>query len=271
MSIFQGDHFNHKTFKASFDWIFGLKLVASVRNGKQKLLITHETAANNVLIRYGKKYPAIIRKSIQLDSIDCIHTAITTLSTEDFDSNKQSELEAQDLFKETLNIRSSEGISREINLIDSEKFIAFKSWVAGIAESGIEAIRIQKEIEAYAHLSYPIANRLFKALVKVKPEFVYEYIQMIFDECVFEGKTHLTSLLANLYFVVKCIKNIKIKVKVYKFIFEQENVTSTNEQTIYDYLNNITFNTSTDRVILRDIYEFGEIIDESIKKLLNNS
>ena len=88
------------------------------------------------------------------DSIRCIHTALTTLTVEDF----KKRIEEEDFEKDMLEIRSSEHL-REIDLEINEKFFAFKSWVAGIAEAGINSIRIQSEIEQYSRLGNPIATR----------------------------------------------------------------------------------------------------------------
>lgn len=125
--------------------------------------------------------------------IQCIHTAITTLQVNDFEDQVYDD----DFEQEMLKIRSSEGV-REIKLEPEEKFFAFKSWVAGIAEAGINAITIQSDIEQYAHLHYPIANRLFNFLLKAKTTFIQDFVEQMERNCAFEGKYHKPSVNANL-------------------------------------------------------------------------
>ena len=65
------------------------------------------------------------------DRIQCIHTAVTSISVEDFEKKVAEE----DFEEDMMRIRSTENV-REIQLDLEEKFFAFNSWVAGIAEAG---------------------------------------------------------------------------------------------------------------------------------------
>ena len=140
------------------------------------------------------------------DSIDCIHTAVTDISTALF-SKLQSDNETQEkLLKKTLYIRSSENL-REIKLNPEEKFKALKSWVAGIAEFGMSALKVQFEIEKSANLVFPIIDRLFRFITKADPKFIYQYLSKIDKECKFEGVNHISSLIANLQPIIQIIQD----------------------------------------------------------------
>jgi hypothetical protein len=132
------------------------------------------------------------------DRVQCIHTALTTIETEDFEERISDEHFEKDM----LNIRSSEGI-REIRLEPEEKFFAFKSWVAGIAEAGVNAITIQSDIEQFGQLIYPIANRIFNFLLKAKTAFIKDFLILMERDCVFEGEYHKPSIHANLFKLLK--------------------------------------------------------------------
>ncbi len=130
------------------------------------------------------------------DRIDCIHTAITEISTEEFE-NYQNDADVQErLDKNTLNIRSSERLT-EINLTPEEKFASFKSWTAGIAEAGMNAFHIQDEIDKNLNLMYPISSFIFRFMAKVDSDFIPEYLMKIERDCMFEGTRHESSFIAN--------------------------------------------------------------------------
>ncbi len=137
------------------------------------------------------------------DKVSCIHTALLDIPVDDFgEVTKQANFE-QDM----LSIRSSEGL-REIYLPVEEKFIALSSWVAGIAEAGKNAFRIQAEIEAYARLEYPFTCRLLNFAVSVDRVFLPKYLQMVIRECRYDGVLHFASLRANLAPIFEIIRNL---------------------------------------------------------------
>ncbi|MHA1340208.1 MAG: hypothetical protein ACTSRZ_08255 [Promethearchaeota archaeon] len=144
------------------------------------------------------------------ESIECIHTAVIDISAEDLDKLRDD----PDFQEKTLYIRSSEELI-EFYLEPQEKFKAFKSWVAGIAEAGLNAFKIQSEIEEEANLVFPIVYPLMKFLIKIDVNLIYEYMEIIQKECVFEGVRHESSLIANLEPIVKIIsenpKSVKSK------------------------------------------------------------
>ena len=130
-------------------------------------------------------------------AIDCIHTAVTDISAEEF-VDYQNYADAQDhLNKKTLEIRSSENL-KEIKLTSKEKFNALKSWVAGITEAGLNIFRIQDEIDNNLNLLYPVTRFLLKFMIRVDSDFIPQYIAKIERECMFEGTRHESSLIANL-------------------------------------------------------------------------
>lgn len=127
------------------------------------------------------------------DRIQCIHTGITTIKPEDFEDRVADE----DFEEDMLNIRSSER-AQEIHLQIDEKFFAFKSWVQGIAEAGVNSITIQRDIEQYAHLMNPIANRLFNFLLRAKTDFIMAFLVQMERDCRLDGEYHKPSINANL-------------------------------------------------------------------------
>jgi hypothetical protein len=128
------------------------------------------------------------------DSIDCIHTAVCDIPVEDFEDTVTDENFEQNILK----IRSSEKSIQKIELIPEEKFKAFQSWVAGIAEAGLDSFRIQADIESWGRLGGTIALRLMKFIAKVDKDVMYEFLLKIEKECRYNGMKHEQSLIANL-------------------------------------------------------------------------
>ncbi|HMF33547.1 MAG TPA: hypothetical protein VKK79_19140, partial [Candidatus Lokiarchaeia archaeon] len=127
------------------------------------------------------------------DAITCIHTAVADIPRDEFEET----ISDPEFAKDVLRIRSSENLE-EINLTPADKFSAFRSWVAGIAEAGLGAFELQSEIEAEGKLMYPIASRLMGFIAKVEPRFLEEHLNRIVAECQFESASHEASLIANL-------------------------------------------------------------------------
>ena len=130
------------------------------------------------------------------DEIDCIHTAVTDISTGKFEDYQNGTDTQELIYNKSLEIRSSEKL-REINLTPEEKFKALKSWAAGIAEAGLSAFFIQNEIDKCIDLLYPIAQFLMKFMAKVDSDFIPQYVAKIEKDCMFEGIRHESSFLAN--------------------------------------------------------------------------
>ncbi len=127
------------------------------------------------------------------DALACIHAAICDIPVSQF-----ADITNEDNFEEKiLHIRSSEQL-KEIHLAPEEKFLAFKSWVAGIAEAGINAFEIQGEIDAAAHLQYPVTNRLLRFLARIDSTFISTYIEYVDRTATYEGVRHRAYLVASL-------------------------------------------------------------------------
>ena len=130
------------------------------------------------------------------DAIDCIHAAITDISTEEFEDYQNGSDVQDQLNKKTLEIRSSEELT-EIKLNPEEKFNALKSWTSGLTEVGMNVFHIQDEIDKNLDLLYPISQFLMRFMAKVDREFLPGYIAKIERECMFEGARHESSFIAN--------------------------------------------------------------------------
>ncbi|MHA1339256.1 MAG: hypothetical protein ACTSRZ_07835 [Promethearchaeota archaeon] len=102
----------------------------------------------------------------------------------------------EDFEEEILEIRSSEKM-KKINLSIEERFKAFKSWIAGIAEAGKDAIKLQYQIDKVANLQYPISLLLLKSLCYFDLEFFYNFIEYIRRNCIKEGIMHKACITAN--------------------------------------------------------------------------
>ena len=143
---------------------------------------------------------------VEIESaIDCIHTAVTDISTEEFVDYQNYADANKHLNKKTLEIRSSENL-KEIKLTPEEKFIALKSWVAGIVEAGSNIFRIQDEIDKNLNLLYPVTRFLLKFMIRVDSDFIPQYIAKIEKECMFEGIKHNSSLMANLIPILELLQ-----------------------------------------------------------------
>ena len=158
----------------------------NIKTGKQKLIMQKENPITGE-IEFS-------------DYIECIHTAVADISFDDYEELQDDSFNyfQQEEFQEKmLKIRSSEDVV-EINLAPEEKFKALKSWIAGIAEFGRECFKIVADIELAGQLIYPIAGKLLQFMIKIDSDFVFEYLDKIDRECIFEGIRHEPSLVANL-------------------------------------------------------------------------
>lgn len=127
------------------------------------------------------------------DTIECIHTAVCDIPVEEF----EDVINDKDFEQTILQIRSSERL-QEIHLDPEEKFKALKSWVAGIAEAGTDAFKLQADIDIAANLAYPIMDRLLRFIMTVDHEFIGYYLQKIEKNSWFEGSKHYGYLIASL-------------------------------------------------------------------------
>lgn len=176
-------HGNINRYSVGFPFVYDdIFLIAEVdKNSGQQWLIMRK-----IDLKYNR--------TLLEDRIQCIHATITTLTVDNFE-DKVSKVE--ELEKDMLNLRSSEG-APEIRLTPEERFFALKSWVQGIAEAGVNAVTIQEDIEHLAHLFNPIGKRLFNFLLKAKIDFIQAFLAQMERDCHFEGEYHKPSIHANL-------------------------------------------------------------------------
>jgi len=169
-------------------------LIARVneKSGKQELVIQELDPNTNAVLAE--------------DRIQCIHTAVIDINVSEFQGMVYDLDAREDLYKKTLQIRSTENLM-EINLTSTEKFFALRSWVQGIAEAGLDAISIQGEIDKVANLQYPISSFLLRFLLNVKKDLFPIYIEKIIKNCRYEGGLHKPCLIANLIPVLDWILN----------------------------------------------------------------
>ena len=164
----------------SFEFLKNFRLTAIVnkKNGHQILRISLIDKNNN---------------EIDFKELKCIHVALTNTTLEEI--KKINDI--NEFTKKVLLMHSSENLI-EINLTPEEKFKAFKSWVAGIAEAGYNAFYIQREIENMANFAYPISKFLIEFIAKSDRKILEDYLIYLERICRFEAQYHESSLIANL-------------------------------------------------------------------------
>ncbi|MBD3353622.1 MAG: hypothetical protein GF364_19215 [Candidatus Lokiarchaeota archaeon] len=86
----------------------------------------------------------------------------------------------------------------EIHLEPDEKFKCLKSWVAGIATAGFNALKVSTDVSIAREKIYPISSKLIRFLLYLDPSLIYELISMIERESMKEGSMKDTFLIANL-------------------------------------------------------------------------
>jgi hypothetical protein len=168
------------------------------------------------------------------DQLECIHAVITRISVGEYEKIMKDPDAKMEFMKKTVHIRSGAGIENDdyhdhdegnidnyhsveeksdtsgsefirddeeeagIKLELDEKFFAFKSWVEGIAEAGFGALQLQGELDRLTDKSIPIAQFLWRNLLRLDPALLINFILLIERECKVEGEYHKSSILANL-------------------------------------------------------------------------
>ncbi len=182
----------------------------------------------------GKQKVAIQRINLKTGAIEnekfinCIHVALTDISTDEFEQLKDNVENQENLITKSLKIRSSESL-KEFNLSPEEKFKALKSWAAGIAEAGENAFSIQNQIDMAIINVYPMIHILLRFMFSIDPKYAYEYLTRVERECIFEGVRHKTSLLSNLLPLMDIIYE-----NFYEYMFDDVIKTKKGNQ---EYLN----------------------------------
>lgn len=158
-----------------------LVLVAWIdtETGKQKILMERRAPATGDVLYH--------------DEVECIHTAVVDVPAAAFPGGVTTRAFAE----RVIQIRTTENLA-EVDLAWEEKFKALQSWVAGIAEAGTGAFRLQREIERAGHLMYPVSWKLMRFLALVDPGIMLEYVDDVDRACRREGVRHEACLIANL-------------------------------------------------------------------------
>lgn len=172
-----------KFFIAEFPFLDKFRLRAKVhkKTGRQYLIIQYVGSED--------------RKS-KSASLKCIHTAIARTTLEAIESS----IESGEYPRPFLNVHSMSE-KNEVDLTPEERFIAFKSWVQGISEAGMDGFFLQQQIEDLAMFKAPISLFLFRYIAKHNFNLILDYIYYIERKCQMDGKYHIPSLLANFLWI----------------------------------------------------------------------
>ncbi len=179
-------------------------LVAQVdaRSGKQRLLVQQVDPETGKVLRQT--------------SIDCIHVAVCDATGDELDNEAQR----RELEEASLHIRSSEYLT-EIHLAPEEKFAAFKSWAAGIAEAGMDSFHIQEEIDAAARLQFPVTIPLMQFLAGVDIKFLLQYLEFVEQASHHAGARHEAFIMASLIPVLYALQSLDLDEPEYSAILDQ--------------------------------------------------
>lgn len=227
-------------------------------------LVAHVNATTGKQMLIMQKENPITGEVEFSDFIECIHTAIADISFDDYSEIHDDFFQQEEFHEKILNIRSSEDVV-EINLEPEEKFKALKSWIAGIAEAGKDAFKLESDIEMAGHLIYPIAGKLLQFMIKVDSDFLFEYLDKIDRECIFEGVRHEPSLIAGL-------------IPVFEMLYEDFNDPSIPNrkeilQRIFDFEFSLDLLSRNARELVFILNEYPEMIiqhlTDTVKRALN--
>ncbi len=174
----------------------------NVRTGRQRLLLQQVDQTTGTILRE--------------ESLDCIHVAVCDTSADEVDN----EVPRLELEEASLHIRSSEKMT-EINLSPEEKFIAFQSWVSGIAEAGMDAFHIQEEIDTAARLQVPIATTILRFLAGVDISYLFQYLEYVERAATYAGVRHDNFLIASLLPILEILNQLDKKTPEFSAVLDQ--------------------------------------------------
>jgi hypothetical protein len=209
---FEKNHLEYFHFKKFLDEIF-LGILVDKETGKQRLLILKKESVKKIfksqrLLESQTKFKKKIFSL--LGSVDCIHTVITRISYEEYNKQKDNEFVKDKKQKEYLNALVTDHRKEEADLLPKEHFKAFKIWMEGICECGLNSLMILDEIHKYNRHLLSISKPIFKALMSSNTEYIQLFLNEIEKKCVFENNIHWSSLIANYQLVINTL-NIKFK------------------------------------------------------------
>lgn len=163
--------------------------VYKLGNYKQKLFLEIEEKPNQFKV---------------LNSLFCIHSAVTTITPEEFNEmvkdipimfDQKSKFE--ELIQNQKQMLSTERKMFKLN--PEESFTAFKSWVQGISEFGLGSIEIQTTIDQIGKFDERIRNFLVKGLMKISDEILNDQIEYVKGICrnfkVWDKKTTISNFI----------------------------------------------------------------------------
>lgn len=140
------------------------------------------------------KYKNPETKEEKIQNINCIHTALANISTEDFNAIKEEK------GQEKLFIMSSEKKTVE-NLDVLDKYYAFKMWVKSIHDFQDDAFGVQGEVERFGGLtSYSLSQQLFNFVVKNDPTYLEKYLANMKNYCGYTNEKGEEELSENCLF-----------------------------------------------------------------------
>jgi hypothetical protein len=128
-----------------------------------------------------------------MDSIKVRNLILCEIPVEEFERTAKD----SDFKSKMTKIRASQDL-KEIHLAPREKFKSLKSWVSGIAEAGLNALRISSEDAEAVNKIYPILTKIVRFLMYVDIELIFDLIRIIERESLKEGVLHERFLKINL-------------------------------------------------------------------------
>jgi len=201
-------------FHAEFPFLKDFKIHAYVPRKEKKLMnIVVSYEKNNTLINYTR--------------IACAHTLVCNISAEEYQYMKEHQKEKIEFVKEYAKEKKiiSADALKYVTLSQKEHFNALKSYVEGIAITGIDIFSINEE-ELYNRAA-PIIKPIFNFVVKYNPNYIDLFLKHVDTSCRNEnGEIHLPSFISNYKIMtfknhhnIKNIKNIK---KIFNFAIKKK-------------------------------------------------
>jgi len=164
-------------------------------------------------------------QTIYSETMNCVHVVIDRVATADFFEqmgNRERNIEKLKHY-EKQNL-TSEGLRNEISLAPSESFKALCIYVGGIAEAGMDAFFLSRELADSVSGGFTIGKQIFRMILssmkefQEKSNFILEYLEYCNKICRYENKLHKESMLANIYFLWDSVVGMSEQNKFYKII-----------------------------------------------------
>jgi len=166
--------------------------------------VTFTKHSDNIFSHSPQKYFSHLNDGWTIKSIDCIHTALQTISLEDW----KGITDINDFVKDAHNKKQEVSNERaRVDLCWEDDWFSLCSWAQGIAEAGVDALYLEGELEENLHSN---STSLVKTLREIYLKFmsmeqIIKHIQKVAKQCRFEGCYHLPSLISNLEPIVEFV------------------------------------------------------------------